>query len=59
MLPGNSFPQICVVSVNKNVEQSVITQEYLWAMAKSNLSFRYFKILACAWMGALPAVIRL
>jgi hypothetical protein len=28
MLPGNSFPQICVVSVNKSVGIAHITQEY-------------------------------
>jgi hypothetical protein len=39
MLPGNSFPQICVVSVNQNVENKKFTQEYLIAMAESNLYF--------------------
>ena len=29
MLPGNSFPQICVVSVNDCVENKTIQQEYL------------------------------
>jgi hypothetical protein len=29
MPPGNSFPQICVVSVNKYVEIAGKTQEYL------------------------------
>jgi hypothetical protein len=28
MLPGNSFPQICVVSVNKSVGNFQIPQEY-------------------------------
>jgi hypothetical protein len=28
MLPENSFPQICVVSVNKFVEIAYLTQEY-------------------------------
>jgi len=39
MLPGNSFPQICVVSVNKFVENSYFTQEYLGALAESNHEF--------------------
>ena len=36
MLPGNSFPQICVVSVNKHVEIARITLEYRGSMSKSN-----------------------
>jgi hypothetical protein len=28
MRPGNSFPQICVVSVNESVGKSDFTQEY-------------------------------
>jgi hypothetical protein len=36
MLPGNSFPQICVVSRNKIVENTAIAQEYLGTMAISN-----------------------
>jgi hypothetical protein len=36
MLPGNSFPQICVVSVNKCVEKQSFSQEYLGSVAKSN-----------------------
>jgi hypothetical protein len=28
MQPGNSFPQICVVSVNKSVEKPRSSQEY-------------------------------
>jgi hypothetical protein len=28
MLPENSFPQICVVSVNHFVENDIIPQEY-------------------------------
>ena len=28
MLPGNSFPQICVVSVNNIVENEVLSQDY-------------------------------
>jgi len=33
MLPGNSFPQICVVSVNTIVEIESSPQEYLRALA--------------------------
>ena len=33
MVPGNSFPQICVVSVNKFVEKLEIAQEYGWTPA--------------------------
>jgi len=29
MLPGNSFPQICVVSGNKYVEKTFEQQEYV------------------------------
>ena len=36
MPPGNSFPQICVVSVNKIVVIGEITQEYLRVVAESN-----------------------
>jgi len=36
MLPGNSFPQICVVSVNQCVEKLDGTQEYGGIRAKSN-----------------------
>jgi hypothetical protein len=36
MLPGNSFPQICVVSVDMIVENDRIAQEYLCAMTQSN-----------------------
>jgi len=36
MLPGNSFPQICVVSVNHSVEIQDLTQEYGRIMSKSN-----------------------
>jgi hypothetical protein len=28
MLPGNSFPQICVVSVMQSVESGISSQEY-------------------------------
>jgi hypothetical protein len=37
MLPGNSFPQICVVSVNSIVEITILAQEYLRVLAFSNL----------------------
>jgi hypothetical protein len=33
MLPGNSFPQICVVSVNRIVENTRMAQEYLRVLA--------------------------
>ena len=33
MLPGNSFPQICVVSVNRIVENATLPQEYLKVVA--------------------------
>jgi hypothetical protein len=36
MLPGNSFPQICVVSGNIFVEKGTSTQEYLRVVALSN-----------------------
>jgi len=36
MLPGNSFPQICVVSVNKSEEKLFSTQEHPRTAAKSN-----------------------
>jgi hypothetical protein len=36
MAPGNSFPQICVVSINKIVENTVMAQEYLRPMTFSN-----------------------
>jgi hypothetical protein len=39
MRPGNSFPQICVVSRNKNVEKLILSQEYLGTMAHSNHKF--------------------
>jgi hypothetical protein len=42
MLPGNSFPQICVVSVNKFVESTKMTQEYLRVVALSNLLILLF-----------------
>jgi hypothetical protein len=36
MLPGNSFPQICVVSVNRIVDNDGPAQEYLRVVAFSN-----------------------
>jgi hypothetical protein len=36
MLPGNSFPQICVVSVNQFVENKEVTQEHLGSVNESN-----------------------
>jgi hypothetical protein len=45
MPPGNSFPQICVVSVDKNAEIWVTTQEYLRVVTKSNLYSTYFVAL--------------
>jgi hypothetical protein len=38
MLPGNSFPQICVVSVNKSVGKVLIGQEYIGSVYQGNLS---------------------
>ncbi len=42
MLPGNSFPQICVVSVNESVGNMMIRQEYLSSMYLSNSFESYF-----------------
>ena len=39
MRPGNSFPQICVVSVNKSVENNRLGQDYRRSMDVSNLSY--------------------
>jgi hypothetical protein len=36
MLPGNSFPQICVVSGKHHVEILKYAQEYLGDMTESN-----------------------
>jgi hypothetical protein len=36
MPPGNSFPQICVVSVYKSVRKRCLRQEYLRIGTKSN-----------------------
>jgi hypothetical protein len=33
MPPGNSFPQICVVSVHRMVENGALAQEYLRVVA--------------------------
>jgi hypothetical protein len=33
MLPGNSFPQICVVSVHSIVDNVICAQEYLKVVA--------------------------
>ena len=37
MTQGNSFPQICVVSVNEYVEKSKYSQEYRGSVHQSNL----------------------
>ncbi len=37
MIPGNSFPQICVVSVNKCVGKWHLTQRHGRTEAQSNL----------------------
>jgi hypothetical protein len=37
MLPGNSFPQICVVSVKRIVENTLKAQEYLRVVPLSNI----------------------
>ena len=37
MLPGNSFPQICVVSVNNIVENEKFPQDYRRSVEVSNL----------------------
>jgi hypothetical protein len=39
MLPGNSFPQICVVSVKEFVENSEFGQDYVRSMTLSNNSW--------------------
>jgi len=36
MLPGNSFPQICVVSVNECVGNRHLSQEHVRSGAQSN-----------------------
>ena len=36
MLPENSFPQICVVSVIDFVENAHMAQEYIGSASKSN-----------------------
>jgi hypothetical protein len=42
MLPGNSFPQICVVSVHRIEDIALSPQEYLRVLALSN---RYYLLL--------------
>ena len=37
MLPGNSFPQICVVSVNHSVENQAVWQGHGRMMSLSNI----------------------
>ncbi len=44
MLPGNSFPQICVVSVNQSVEKQELAQEHLRSVAQSN-QFVYLLVI--------------
>ena len=39
MLPGNSFPQICVVSVNEFVENWESIQDYIRSVDTSNLAY--------------------
>ena len=39
MLPGNSFPQICVVSVNKSVGNLHFVQGYVRIMTFSNRKY--------------------
>ncbi len=36
MLPGNSFPQICVVSVNKSVGNITMRQDYIGSVYQGN-----------------------
>jgi hypothetical protein len=53
MTPGNSFPQICVVSVNQSVENSRFRQEYRRTMNVSNqaywrLSYHLYRYSASA-----------
>jgi hypothetical protein len=40
--PGNSFPQICVVSVNDSVGNEVSIQEHGRIVPLGNLAFYYF-----------------
>jgi hypothetical protein len=47
MLPENSFPQICVVSVNKFVEIAYLTQEYRRSASIGNV----FCLLIINWPG--------
>jgi hypothetical protein len=39
MLPGNSFPQICVVSVNECVGNKRIAQRYKGSVDQSNMIY--------------------
>jgi hypothetical protein len=39
MMPGNPFPQICVVSVNKCVGKHDLTQRHLRTEALSNRDY--------------------
>ena len=39
MPPGNSFPQICVVSVNEYVEIAYATQGYRRSTSLGNMSY--------------------
>ena len=36
MLPGNSFPQICVVSINESVGNEEISQRYKGSVDQGN-----------------------
>jgi hypothetical protein len=36
MMPGNSFPQICVVSVSDSAENAYMTPEYAGSASLSN-----------------------
>jgi hypothetical protein len=39
MLPGNSFPQICVVSVNHSVEKLELMQGHVGSVNESNMQY--------------------
>ena len=47
MLPGNSFPQICVVSVNHSVENGESIQEYGRSMYLSNIKVTLKSNVTC------------
>src|ERR1039458_816654 len=58
MLPGNSFPQICVVSVNQSVEIAYVTQEYRRSVDVSNhngllIDNRVVRMARCRSVAAL------